>query len=103
MRFDYTDCESETEAKRKARKDLVKLYWDFTVQTFGEENVRMVDKNKIGFVFGDAKDKDGFPCDFAAVIHPVPQNFEEHTGPKRTYPAYDLYQVADDFAAGIEK
>ena len=46
-------------AKNLGREDLTQLFLEFLVARFGEENVGLVDKNTVGFVFGDVNDNDG--------------------------------------------
>lgn len=50
----------------------------------------VVDKNKIGFTFGLAKDDDGFICDVVATLTPVIMNYQEHKGKKKVIEFYDL-------------
>lgn len=90
--YDYTKSKNETAAKNKARADICKLFYEFLVENFGEENVGYVDRDTIGFVFGTVNDKDGFPCDMAATVKPVIKSYQDHVGEKRTTKAFDFYE-----------
>ena len=97
MLFDYTNCKNETAAKKQARIDLTNLFLEFLKEKFGEDSVGLVDKNTIGFIFGNVNDKDGCPCDIVATIKPVIKNYQEHHGEKRDTEAYDLLTEIEAF------
>ena len=90
--FDYTSSKNETAAKKQAREDLTTLFLEFLKEKFGENNVGLVDKNTIGFIFGNVNDKDGCPCDMVATIKPIIKNYQDHVGEKKTAEAYDLFE-----------
>lgn len=90
--FDYTASKNETAAKKQAREDLTSLFLDFLKEKFGEDNVGLVDKNTVGFIFGNVNDKDGCPCDMVATIKPVIKNYQDHIGEIKTTEAYDLFE-----------
>lgn len=92
IRFDYTQAKNETAAKKQARIDLTELFLKLLKEAFGEENVGLVDKNTIGFIFGDVNDNDGCPCDFVATIKPVIKSYQDHNGSKRQTEAFDLFE-----------
>lgn len=98
MFFDYTKAKNETAAKNAARLDLTQLFIEFLKERFGEENVGLVNKNEIGFYFGEVNDNEGFPVFMAATIKPVIKNYQDHVGTKRATKAYDLEQKIEDFA-----
>ncbi len=100
-RFNYNEAKTETEAKKLARIDLTNLFLKFLKETFGEENVGLVDKNTIGFAFADVKDKDGYPCDMVATIKPTIKNYQDHNGEKRQTEAFDLGQAIEDYKVGL--
>jgi hypothetical protein len=98
MWFDYTKAKNETAAKKQAREDLSALLFDFLKEKFGEEGqVAYVNKNEIGFTFGDVIDKDGCPVYMVATVKPVIKNYQEHSGDKRTTEAFDFDQAVQDF------
>lgn len=101
--FDYTKQKNETAAKKQARIDLTNLFMEYLVKEFGEENVRMVDKNTIGFIFGNVNDNDGCPCDMVATVKPVIKNYQDHIGELKTTYAYDLFEDAKAFEMGKKK
>lgn len=92
-KFDYTQAKNETMAKNLGREDLTQLFLEFLVARFGEENVGLVDKNTVGFVFGDVNDNDGCPCDMAATVKFVIKNYQDHCGTKKYIPAWDFYEA----------
>ena len=98
--FDYTNSKNETAAKKQAREDLTALLLEFLQQKFGEENVGLVDKNTIGFVFGKVNDNDGCPCDMVATVKPIIKNYQDHYGDKKTTLAYDLFEEMEIFKMG---
>lgn len=97
MVFNYTEAKNETAAKKQARLDLTALFLEFLKEKFGEDKVGFVDKNTIGFVFGEVNDNDGCPCDFVATIKPTIKNYQDHCGEKRSTEAYDFYQAIEDY------
>lgn len=98
--FDYTEAKNETAAKKQARDDLTALFLEFLKEKFGEDNVGLVDKNTIGFIFGNVNDNDGCPCDMVATIKPVIKNYQDHYGDKKTTLAYDLGEEIKAFKMG---
>lgn len=96
-KFNYTGTKNETSAKNLAREDLTKLFLEFLTQRFGEEHVGLVDKNTVGFVFGDVNDKDGYLCDMAATLKVVIKNYQDHCGTKKYTPAWDFYEAKKVF------
>ena len=98
--LDYTSAKNETAAKKAAREDLTNLFYEFLCERFGSDNVGLVDKNTIGFVFGTVNDRDGCPCDFVATIKPTIKNYQDHKGDKRTTEAYDLFTEMEAYKIG---
>ena len=96
-KFNYTGTKNETAAKNLAREDLTKLFLEFLTQRFGEEQVGLVDKNTVDFVFGDVNDKDGYLCDMAATLKVVIKNYQDHCGTKKYTPAWDFYEAKKVF------
>lgn len=99
--FDYTNAKNETAAKKQARIDLTEMFLGWLTKEFGEENVGLVDKNTIGFVFGTVKDNEGFECDIVATIKPTIKNYQDHIGSKRETEAFDLGQAIEDYKMGL--
>lgn len=97
-KFDYTQAKNETMAKNLGREDLTQLFLEFLVARFGEENAGFVDKNTVGFVFGDVNDNDGCPCDMAATVKFVIKNYQDHCGTKKYTPAWDFYEAKRVYA-----
>jgi hypothetical protein len=97
-KFDYTQAKNETMAKNLGREDLTQLFLEFLVARFGEENAGLVDKNTVGFVFGDVNDNDGCPCDMAATVKFVIKNDQDHCGTKKYTPAWDFYEAKRVYA-----
>lgn len=95
--FDYAQTKNETAAKKQAREDLTALFLEFLKEKFGNENVGLVDKNTIGFIFGTVNDRDGYPCDMVATIKPIIKNYQDHIGEKKTTEAYDLFSEIEVF------
>lgn len=95
--FDYTKAKNETAAKKQARIDLTQLFYEFLIEKFGKENVGIVDKHTVGFIFGNVNDNDGCPCDFVATVKPTIKNYQDHIGDKRQTDAYDLFQAIEDY------
>ena len=102
MIFDYTTSKNETAAKKQARTDLTELFLGFLKKEFGETNVGLVDKNTIGFIFGNVNDNDGCPCDMVATIKPVIKNYQDHVGEFKTTEAYDLFSEIETFKMSQE-
>lgn len=101
MIFDYTNEKNETAVRKQARLDLAKLFEEFLVEKFGRDNVKYVDKNTLGFIFGFVNDNDGCPCDVVATVKPVIKNYQDHIGEKRATMAFDFFQAAEDYEMGI--
>lgn len=96
-KFDYTSLKNETAVKKQARQDLTALFYDFLCEKFGVDDVKMVAKNTIGFIFGNVNDKNNLPCYVVATIKPIVKNYQDHCGDKATIEAYDFFQVAEDY------
>lgn len=96
--LDYTMVKNETAAANQSRKDLTELLLKAIEEIFGEENSGQVDKGTIGFVFGRAKDKDGFLCDMAANIKIIIKPYQDHEGTRRFTPAYDFFKAKEFYA-----
>ena len=96
-RYDYTQAKNETAAKNEARIDLTQEFLAFLIERWGEENVGLVDKNTIGFVFGNVNDNDGCPCDMAATVQVKIKNYQDHCGTKKYTPAWDFYEAKKVF------
>lgn len=92
LKYDYTHAKNETAARNEARPELGQLFLEFLKEKFGEENVGYVDKDTIGFIFGEVTDNDGFPCDMAATLKFVIKQYQDHSGTKRYTPAWDFYE-----------
>ena len=97
-KFDYTKQKNETQAKAAARIDLTNLFLEFLTERFGEENVGLVDKNTIGFAFGDVNDNEGCLCDMTATVSFVIKNYQDHCGTKRFTPAWDFFEAKRVYA-----
>jgi hypothetical protein len=96
-RFDYSKAKNETAARNQARADLTALFLEFVKEKFGEEDSGLVDKDTIAFVFGDAVDKDGYPCDMAATLKIIVKNYQDHCGTKKYTPAWNFYVHKEHF------
>lgn len=101
--YDYTTQKNETAAKKQARDDLTALFMEFLIEKFGEQSVGLVDKNTIGFIFGNVNDNDGCPCDMVATIKPIIKNYQDHIGDKKTTYAYDFFEEMKAFQMGEKK
>lgn len=96
-KFDYTSLKNETAVKKQAREDLTVLFYDFLCEEFGKDDVKMVDNNTIGFIFGNVNDKENLPCYVIATIKPIIKNYQDHYGEKKIIKAYDFFQAAEDY------
>lgn len=96
--FDYTNAKNETAAKKQARADLTDLLVTLLKDYFGEENVGLVDKNTVAFIFGTVNDNDGCPCDMVATVKPTIKSYQDHNGDKRPTQAFDFYSAVEFYA-----
>lgn len=75
----------------------MKLLKDYFNDKNNGDLVGIVDKNKIGFTFGLAKDRDDFVCDVVATISPVIMSYQDHVGKKRITEFYDLQEEIEAY------
>lgn len=102
--LDLTSIEKKSEVQNKAQEEFFNALKDFLTERYTD--VRQVGNATLGVVIGQALDDDKFPHDVCIEVHGTVKHWydskRKFKGEVREIPAYDLDEIADEYAMDVE-